>query len=224
MARRRVVIRVRDPKGNLVGGPNWRVRIYRDYDAALLEANTYLHKTGADLRANPGFANAGQQAKTTANAAAADDTVQVDTTAGFVVGDEVPIKGSGGKRFRVIKAILAGPARLQFHTTIGLAQNAGALVGSIGQYGKYNVWLDDTQDYDYTLENVAQVDEGGPIGIAIQQTVATLEFQEEGVVTSTRGKLNVVGPFALVTDDGPGNRATLAIDPNDEIRKWALIL
>ena len=224
MARRRVVIRVRDPKGNLVGGPNWRVRIYRDYDAALLEANTYLHKTGADLRANPGFANAGQQAKTTANAAAADDTVQVDTTAGFVVGDEVPIKGSGGKRFRVIKAILAGPARLQFHTTIGLAQNAGALVGSIGQYGKYNVWLDDTQDYDYTLENVAQVDEGGPIGIAIQQTVATLDFQEEGVTVSTRGKLNIVGPFALVTDDGPGNRATLTIDGNEEIRKWALIL
>ena len=209
MAYRRIVRWAVDEAGNVIGGTGYEGRIYLANTLTL--ATIYLDSAGGTTVANPHSPNAGTQTSSTANMLTTDDTITVISSTGFAVGDLVPIDGSAGRFYGVIKQIVDG-THIKFTQTLAAmggaaTMNSGALVGGPEMTGHFQCFVQDTSDYDFTLKNLATSKEGPPEGVATLSTAGTLAFQEEGVSTgAARPTVNFISPFITAADNAGQNR------------------
>lgn len=192
----------------MIGGTGYEGRIYLANTLTL--ASIWLDSAGSLAASNPHSPNPGTQTSSTANMLTTDDSITVLSTTGFSVGDLVPIDGSAGRFYGVIRTV-TDSTHLRFTQTLAAmggaaTMNSGALVGGPEMTGHFQCFVQDTSDYDFTLKNLATGKEGPPEGVATLSTAGTLIFQEEGVDTSTRPKLNFISPFITLTDNGGSNR------------------
>jgi hypothetical protein len=213
VAFRRIVRWAVDEAGNVIGGTGYEGRVYLANTLTL--ATIKLDSAGTFACANPHSPNAGTQTSSSANMLTTDDTITVISSTGFAVGDLVPIDGSAGRFYGVIRTIV-DPTHIQFTQTLAAmggaaTMNSGALVGGPEMTGHWQCFAQDNSDYDFTLKNLATGKEGPPEGVATLSTAGTLIFQEEGADTSTRGKLNFIGPLVTLTDNAGQNRGDVTI-------------
>ena len=214
MAKRRIGLFVQDEAGNVVGGTGYSVKAYL---AGTRTAATLYLGTSGNSRPNPGTPNSGQQTTLTATGNSGDTSITVASTAGFTVGDMVPINGGGGRTLVVIRTItnatsLLLDASINTYLADGFNYPVGSTVGGPEQIGHFQAFVEDTQDYDITVKNNATGVEGDPQAWATLQTTNLLNIQEEGTTVSTRGTLNFKGANVLVTDNGGSSRADVDFD------------
>ena len=223
MARRRFVRYFGNQLGPVVGGTNYRVRFY--LAGTRNAAVAYLDSASAEVLAQPLSPNSGQSTTLELAAAAGATQITVKSTTSFRRGDVIPLDGGGNREMRKIKTVTSATV-LELDaaiTTVG-GFAIGAAVGGPEMEGHLEVWLDDQNDYDYTIETFTALKEGPPDGIAVKVTAT--EIQDEGVTVSTRTRLNFMGGSVNVVDNPGQSRADITIAAavtEDDVKKWSLI-
>lgn len=210
---------VRDEAGNITGGDSIQAYVY--LLGTTTQATVKLDSAGAIAGANPGRVMPHKETTTAANALTTDDTVQVASTDGFTVGDTVPISGTGGDFDVTIRAILAGPARLQFTQTLGNAgatgtTNSGARVGGKEAQGNFKRFVEDTNDYEIAVKNTSTGKWTRRIAFKVKaQNYATV--QDEGTDLTQRSKVDFRGAMVKASDDSGSGTTKVDVDRRQAI-------
>lgn len=165
VSKRRIALYLLDEAGNVLGGTGYQIKVYNGGTRTL--ATLYLSSSPATSRPNPGSPNSGQQTTLTATGNSADTSLTVASTAGFVVGDVLPLSGGGNRTLVTVKTVTdATHLALEnsVNTFLGNGANyaTGSTLGGPEQIGHFQCWVDDSKDYDITATNVATLIEGAP--------------------------------------------------------------
>lgn len=161
MANRRATRFLRDEGGNVIGGSNFKVRVYSTYPTVL--ATLYKDSAGALSRANPGYGNSGWSTTLAATMAPAATSITVVSTTGAVAGDVFPVIDGVNTVYLVVSTV-TDATHLALVAAPGgaVTYSIGSTVNDEGMYGHWQAFVADTQDYDLTFENVAAGRESPP--------------------------------------------------------------
>lgn len=141
-------------------------------------------------------------------------TVAVGQTASFNVGDLVPIYNvAQGTVYRVITAITPATGRLDLDSALGIAFTVanGTMVNATDMEGHVWGWADDATDTWLQVTELGSNRVLAPVKIAAAAVLATLAFQEEGVVVNSRPAVNFIGKSVTAADDPANNRVNVTI-------------
>lgn len=206
MARRYISLIAADPARRVVGNDNVQVRFYNARTDVL--ATAYLALTGATAVALPMRANPGVEHFIRVQPLTTDTTIEVDSTTSWAVGDVIRFRSGATQAERAIATIVDADT-ITVDAAIGFAFPVGSSIR--GQVGHARIAVEDTQDYSADVQNVSEGWRSVRVDFFTQQTVATIDHQDEGASTSVRGKINFIGPLVAVTDDVPNLRANVTI-------------
>lgn len=213
MARRAFADYVVDDAGNVTG--NRRIRIYQS--GTEVAATAYFHSAAADAFVQPFNVNAGLDTKVRIQPAVGDILLAVDMTVGFAAGDVLMIRSGATTKERMIR-VVTDAQTFELVEAIGFAFPVGSAVGSEGMLGHFKCYLDDTLDYEYTVENIATGEISARKQIYTKQLTSTIDIQKEGILVGVRGKVNFIGPFLTVSDNAGNARVDV-----DEAPLWAFL-
>lgn len=189
------------------------MRIFDDEALATL-STIYRRSTGAGTQPNPLLPNAGRQTALTANAASGDTVINVVSTAGFQVGDLIPIRDATNYRYRVITAINAGAGTLTLDLTLGVGFSAAtATVGAPEMRGHIWGWLDTVLDPFAEFEDIASARRSPPLQIPMSLPASVVTAKDEGTSLGQFSVLNFLGTYVTSVDAGSGQLNVTIADP-----------
>ena len=212
MARIAFLTRVIDEAGNALGGSPTEVRLWDDFGATVA-ATVTDDAAGGTTIAQPMTPNAGTQTTLAVTTGTGDTTLTVASTAGFAVGQLIPIYDGTNTRYRFIRSILAGPPRLTIDSAIGVVfSNTNTAVGNPDMLGVIAGYVADTSFHYIQTKDVASTRVMPPTLIpTFIASVSSIAVLEEGGAVGNRPTLNFIGPLVTATDNAPSTRVDITV-------------
>lgn len=211
MARVAFVTRVIDEAGNALGGSPTEVRIWDDFGATA--ATTVTDDTGGGTTiTQPLIPNAGTQTTLTVTTGTGDTTLTVASTAGFSVGQLIPIYDGTATRYRFIRSILSGPPRLTIEAAIGVVfSNTNTAVGNPDMLGVVAGYVSDSTFHYVQTKDVGSTRVMPPTLIPTFIGISSVGVGEEGTTVGTRALINFVGPSVTAVDNPGATRVDVTL-------------
>lgn len=214
---RRLISRVVRMRGGATLGFGARVRIYDDEALTVLSA-VYRRATGVGTQPNPLLPNAGMQTALTVNGGSGDTTITVASTAGFQVGDLIPIRNTTTFRYRVITAINPGTGVITLDSALGAAFNlTDTTIGGPEMRGHIWLWVETVLDPFMEVEDIASGRFSPPLQLGVSLPGAVVGAKEQTNSLGVFSVLTFLGTAITAVDAGAGElQVTVGGDFSDQ--------